>query len=279
MATPPQKAFGKTYTIWDSVKTFHIGLKIFGYASFSFDGDIANGKLQMNFFDILMFLFINSVTICLIYLNWAFNLSLITTTSRVINIGSRFVLLFEITNVLVSIISMYFRRQEVWGIFTRCYKFDEEMKVLKMALDHKKNLRNFTITALLMISIFISMTVISSYYLFLCIHPAISMFLIPSYSTINASMTISLMSIAFTLFAIYRRFQLVNDALKKFFVTEEEDEPKAQKSSTLLCKIIAKLADQHDSLVDIVNLFNKCFSFQLMNVIAGMFLTNIFRLV
>lgn len=277
MATPPQKAFGKTYTIWDSVKTFHIGMKIFGYASFSFDGDIADGKIQMTFIDILIFLIINSVTIALIYLNWAFNLSLINTTSRVINIGSRFVLLFEITNVLVSIISMFIRRQEVWGIFTRCYKFDEEMTVLKMFLDHKKNLRRFIIIALLMVAVFTTMTIITDYYLYLSIHPAISMFLIPSYNVINASMTTSLMSIAFTLYAIFLRFQLVNDSLKKFFVTEEEDEPKAQKSSKLLCKIIAKLADQHDSLVDIINLFNKCFSFQLMNVIAGMFLTNIFR--
>jgi gustatory receptor len=61
-------------------------------------------------------------------------------------------------------------------------------------------------------------------------------------------------------------------------VTEEEDELKNQKQSEVLCKIVSKLADLHDSLVDIVGSFNYCFSLTLMNVIASTFLTNIFSI-
>jgi hypothetical protein len=126
-------------------------------------------------------------------------------------------------------------------------------------------------------SIFAVLSLTSGYYLMKLIDPSIAFELILSYSIINASMTTSLLTISFILFAIYIRFELINSSIEKFFVTEEEDEQKALKSSDVLCKIVAKLADEHDSLVDIVIGFNYCFSFQLMNDIAAMFLTNIFR--
>jgi len=103
-------------------------------------------------------------------------------------------------------------------------------------------------------------------------------YLIISYMTINGSMTTTLLTSAFLLYSIFIRFRLINDSIKKFFVTEEEDDLKNPKSSEVLCKIVAKLADLHDTLVDIVGSFNYCFSFTLMHVVAGMFLTDIFSI-
>lgn len=277
--TSTQKAFAKPYTIWDSVSPFHIIMKFFGYACFSIDGDITEGKIKCKFIDIFGLFLTVTIISGLIYLNYAFNLSLISTSSNVINIGSRFVLLFGITNVLFSCLLMFFRREKVWSIFTRCHKFDEEMTALRMALDHKANLRKFILAAIFAFVLFLAMTIVSNYFLYFCFDAPISIYLLVSYNTINGSMTTSLISTAVTLYAVYLRFNLINDAMKKFFVTEEEEEEggKGQKASVLLCKIVAKLADLHDSLVDIVNAFNHCFSFQVMNVVAGMFLTNIFR--
>jgi 7tm Chemosensory receptor len=277
-----QKAFTKPHTIWNTVWPFHIVMKLFGYACFSIDGNITEGKIKCKFVDIFGLFIAIGVISGLIYLNYAFNLSLILTSSRVINIGSRFVLLFGITNVLFSCLLMFFRRNKVWNIFTSCHKFDEEMAVLRILLDHKGHLRKFTFVAIGCFVLFVTMTVMSNYFLYYCIDPSISFFLIFSYNTINGSMSTSLISTAFTLYAIYQRFNLINIAMRKFFVTEEEEEEEAvgekgRKASILLCKVVAKLADLHDSLVDIVNAFNYCFSFQIMNVVAGMFLTNIFR--
>lgn len=168
---------------------------------------------------------------------------------------------------------------QIWGIFQRLFKFDEEMTVLKMSLNHRRYYLNFLLLTGSAFLIFTILCTVSAFYLINLIDKSISYYLIASYITINASMTTSLITISFILFAIYIRFELINSAIKKFFVTEEEDEQKSTKSSETLCKIVAKLADEHDSLVDIVNGFNHCFSFQLMNDVAAMFLTNIFRLI
>lgn len=275
----------KSYNIWNSVWPFHVVMKFCGYACFSIVGDIRDGKIQSKFSDIFTLITSLLITSALIYLNYAYNLSLISTSSRVINIGSRFVLLFGISNVFFSSLLMFTRRHKVWSIYTRCHKFDDEMAILRLFLNHKKYFKKFIFIAIAAIVIFITMIGISNYFLYYCIDSSISIYLIVSYNTINGSMSVSLISTAFTLYAIYTRFNLINDAMRKYFVTEEEEEEeeekkkngKRQKSSLLLCKIVSKLADLHDSLVDIVNEFNHCFSFQIMNVVAGMFLTNIFR--
>lgn len=153
------------------------------------------------------------------------------------------------------------------------------MAFLKKPLDHRRYFIIFFLIASGCAAIFTALIIVSGYY-FLKIHDETKSFdLIISYTTINASMTTSLLTVSFILFAIFIRFELINSSIKKFFVTEEEDEQKALKNSDVLSKIVAKLADEHDSLVDIVNGFNYCFSFQLMNAVAAMFLTNIFRFV
>lgn len=146
-----------------------------------------------------------------------------------------------------------------------------------MSLDHRRYFMSFLLIIGFSAVIFTALCVVTSYYILNLFHESVSYYLILSYLTINASMTTSLLTISFILFALYIRFELINSSIKKFFVTEEEDEQKATKESEVLCKIVAKLADEHDSLVDIVNGFNHCFSFQLMNDVAAMFLTNIFR--
>lgn len=113
MSTKAPKAFEKKYTIWDIVRFFHIGLKIFGFANFSIDGNISNGKIKLNLFDITWFFMTNAITCCLIYLNWNTNLALIATSSRVINVGSRAVIIYQVTNVLFTSILMFLRRNEV----------------------------------------------------------------------------------------------------------------------------------------------------------------------
>lgn len=151
------------------------------------------------------------------------------------------------------------------------------MTILKMSLDHRKYFFTFLFVIGAAGVFFIALSTISAYYLLQIVKESDAYNLISSYLTINASMSTSLLTIFFILFAIYIRFELINSSIRKFFVTEEEDEQKALKSSDMLCKIVAKMADEHDSLVDIVNGFNHCFSFQLMNDVAAMFLTNIFR--
>jgi hypothetical protein len=274
----PLKAFEPQQSLWDSVRTFYIGMKFFGYAYYSIDGKIEDGKVKSTFLDTIIAIFVTTTLLCLIYLNYAYNLSLIATKSRIIDMGSRGVLLFEITNVLITQISMYIRRNDIWGIFKRLYKLDNELHSIGMRLNHKFHLRNFIFLALTSIATYGVMSILTCYFLYVIVQPENAEYLILSYLVINASMTMSLLAIAFLLFGIYLRFDLINKAICKYFVTEEDETISEQKSSPYLCKIIGRLGDYHDTLVDIIVAFNSCFSFQLMIVIAGMFMTNIFSI-
>lgn len=279
MSVVPKRAFeGNLTSIWDIVRRFHFAWKIFGFANFSVDGKIENGKIKFQFWDILTASVVNSLLLYIIYLNWMEDLSLLTTRSRVINMGSRLVLLYQIINVFIASVTMMMRRKEVWGIFRRCHKLDEELRTLKMKIDHGKQKRNISITIGVCFLVFVAMAVGSGYFSVYLVDPKKAVYLITSYMIINLSMTMTLITSSFLLFSIFIRFRLINDSIRNFFVTEEEDELKVTKGSEILCKIVAKLADLHDSLVDIVNCFNHCFAFTLMNVIAGMFMTDIFSI-
>jgi hypothetical protein len=280
MASPPlkTKAFEPRASLWSIVSKFHIAMKIFGFANFTVDGKIENGRIKTTPTDVAVAIVTNSLVFYLIYLNYDSNLSLISTKSRVIDIGSRVVLLFEITNVLATSVIMFTRRHQLWGIFSRCHRLDGELSALGMSHDHRRYQRNLLLAAGASSLLFLLMAVGSGYFLSQLIEPERSTNLIVSYMTINASMTISLLTIAFLLFAIYQRFELINASLRHYFVTEEEDETRPQKPSKVLCRVTAKLADLHDTLVDIVGSLNGCFTFQLMNVVAAMFMTNIFSI-
>ena len=145
MSVGPRKAFEDPYTIWDTVKRFHIGWKFFGFAHFSVDGKIENGKIKLEIFDIFAAIISNSIVLYIVYLNYSQDLTIISTTSGVINLGSRMVLIYEIGNVFIAAVIMMLKRYDVWGIFYRCHKLDEELKTLRMFIDHKKQQQNLVI--------------------------------------------------------------------------------------------------------------------------------------
>lgn len=279
---PAKIAFAEnSHTIWDTVKQFQLGWKLFGFANFSIDGTIEKGKIKINFFDILLSILSNSLTLYVMYLNKQNDLTLIFTKSRVINMGSRVVLFFCIINVFISSMTMMTRRKDVWGIFDRCHKLDEELKAIGMRLDHKRQQRNVLAAVTALIVIFTSMVIATVYFVFQLVETPRAAYLILSNLVINLSMTMTLMTASFLLYSIFSRFRLINDSIRRYFVTEEEEEEEMdvkKNGSDVLCRIVIKLADLHDGLVDIVNSFNFCFAFTLMNVVASMFLTDIFSI-
>lgn len=161
MSGQPRRAFDYSYTIWDTVKRFHIGWKFFGFAHFSVNGKIDNGKIKLEVFDILSAIISNSIVLYIVYLNYNQDLTIISTTSRVINLGSRLVLIYEIGNVFIAAVIMMLKRHDVWGIFYRCHRLDEEMKTLGMYIDHKKQQQNLLIVIGLCLFIFLLMAGIS----------------------------------------------------------------------------------------------------------------------
>lgn len=279
MSVAPRQAFvDNSSTIWSTVKQFHTGWKLFGFANFSVEGKIENGEIKLKLSDIITSIVCNSIVLYVIYLNYDQDLTLLITKSRVINMGSRLVLLFGIVNVFASSMTLMLRRNDAWGIFCQCHRLDEELKLIGMRLDHKMQQKRTMAAFGLCATIFTVMGLISSYFVFNIIDASRAAYLIVSNVIINLSMSMTLLTASFLLYSIFIRFRLINDSIRTYFVTEEEDDVKVQKRAESLCKIVARLADLHDSLVDIVNSFNFCFAFTLMNVVAAMFLTDIFSI-
>lgn len=73
---------------------------------------------------------------------------------------------------------------------------------------------------------------------------------------------------------------IINFYFRKHFPTTEEEFDKFNKECVsnpkVQRKIIIKLADLHDSLVEIVNALNHCFAMQIMSAFLGIVLNNIF---
>lgn len=89
----------------------------------------------------------------------------------------------------------------------------------------------------------------------------------------NTYTTLFLVGFCMIIYAVCRRYRVINECIKKFFKTEEEDsESDFDKEVIDRESLIIKLADLHDCLNDIVVDINQCCAFE----VRGKFLAKIF---
>lgn len=151
------------------------------------------------------------------------------------------------------------------------------MKTLSMSVDHKRVFFMFVIMLATLSFLLVAFGLISLYFLYGIIEYEKYILFAPSYMTINSSQTLCLLTFILILYSVYIRFDLINNCIKKHFAMDEDETKSfAKKSSTSLSHLVLKLSDAHDSLVDVSTQINYCFAFQMMNVVAGMFCSNIF---
>lgn len=122
-----KSAPSKVYTIWDTIQIFYYVVKSFCYITFSVDGKIENGKIKSTVFDVVTVFGANIALTFIIYINFEYDLSLISTKSFIIDMGNRGVTLFMIMNVFVSSMINSLRRHEIWSFFTQLHEFDGEV--------------------------------------------------------------------------------------------------------------------------------------------------------
>jgi hypothetical protein len=147
-----------------------------------------------------------------------------------------------------------------------------------MSLGHKSFFMKFLAFLTLMVLIFIISNASTVYFLSGMIEDDKHVFFAFSNITINGFMTVVLITFLLLLYCFYIRFDLINSCIKNNFATHEDevDEVQKKKSFKVYKKLVLKLADLHDSLVDATVQLNKCFSLQMMNLVAVIFCTNIF---
>jgi hypothetical protein len=149
---------------------------------------------------------------------------------------------------------------------------------LSMSLDHKSFFIKFLIFFAIDTAVFSISVISSSYFLIGLIDDEKRNFFAFSNIIVHGFMTMVLMTFILLLHCFYIRFELINSCIKKNFATHEDDvdDFKKKKSLKVYQKLVLKLADLHDSLVDATVTLNHCFAFQMMNLVAIIFCGNIF---
>lgn len=151
------------------------------------------------------------------------------------------------------------------------------MKTLSMSINHKRIYVVFTTLLVFLNILFFTLAFGTVFVLFYVMSFHKIILIAPTYFVINWSLTMCMLTFILFLFSIYARFDLINYCLKQHFATQEEDTENFKKKPTKhLPRLVMKLSDLHDNLVDVTTQLNYCFAFQMMNIVAGMFCTNIF---
>jgi hypothetical protein len=146
-----------------------------------------------------------------------------------------------------------------------------------MSVDHKRIFFMFFILLVTLSIFYVAFGCASFYIIFGLVEYEKFVLFVPSYLITYCNQTMCMLTFVLILYSVYIRFDLINLCIKQNFATQEEEMEKFGKRSTKhLPQLVLKLADIHDSLVDITRTLNHCFSLQMMNVVAGLFVTNIF---
>lgn len=150
---------------------------------------------------------------------------------------------------------------------------------LNTSIDHKRFFVIFS-SFLAIMTVFCCVACFLTFYLlFAFLDPDKIFYIFISNVFTNCFTTMALVTLLLLLYCFYARFNLINACIHKNFATHEDDveEFAKKKASQKSCiKIVLKLADLHDSLVDATIEMNRCFSFQMMNTVAVIFCSNIF---
>lgn len=286
----------KTYSIWDSIKVFYYVVKFFGYVSFSIDGKIENGKIRSTVRDAAIVTFRLLVLAFIIYLNFKDDIVLIKTKSLIIDLANRLATMFLITNVLFSAMTKIWKRKKIWSIYKHLHDFDGQvmaitcswvyvfselfftlqMKALSMEINHKHVFFGFCFLVPFLVVGMVVLSMLTDYAITGTFMSESSFYFMSTFMSYNGSMTMSIFLVNFNLYCFYLRFDLINTCIKEYFATQEDDLKQVQANKPAnLSKIVMKLADLHDSLVEGSIKLNNCFSIEMMNVMAGLFLINI----
>lgn len=118
----------KEKTAWDIVYPLYILVKFFGFAGFSVDGDIRDGKIKTTLADKIYLTSSILMQSYIVYLNVTVDLSLIHINSFLIDTGTRFVTILCTLNIVFSSILNIAFRNRFWKIFRGFYAFDQEVK-------------------------------------------------------------------------------------------------------------------------------------------------------
>lgn len=204
----------KHKTVWDIVYPLFVLVRLFGFAAFSVDGDIRDGKIKIKFIDKIYLTFSISFQLYILYLNVTKDLSLIHINSFLIDKGTRFVTILCALNILFSAILNIAFRNRFWQIFRGFYAFDQEVEKLGNPLDHQKLLNR--VLKLFAVFMFLHSSLLSTTMIYLHKIMEIDKMLafLFSYSAITGTIAIFLVTFMVYLVGFQQRFEAINKCIE-----------------------------------------------------------------
>lgn len=142
--------------------------------------------------------------------------------------------------------------------------------MIKLGFDSNKNLKQkFKITCTMTATFYLicmTSTILVNDKLFSTAEN--QFYFIISFVVSNTYTTLFLIGFCLIIYAVYWRYIIINECMKHYFKTEEEDSEKDFTKEILSPEaIITKLAILHDTLNDAVNDINECCSFEVTLVL------------
>lgn len=202
---------------------------MFGFAGFSVDGDIRDGKIKISLLDKFYIPLSLSVQLYILYLNVTVDLSLIHINSFLIDKGTRFVTILCATNIVFSAILNVTFRNRFWKIFRGFYAFDQEVKYfyfhgciilnnlfqvekLGNAINHQKHFNQIIILFGVFLFTQVSLLSTTAFYVSKLMNKW--MLFVLSYSAISGTLSIFLLGFMVYLLGIQQRFAAINKCIE-----------------------------------------------------------------
>lgn len=125
-------------TIYDTVRPFYYMAKINGFACFSIDGDITQGRIKTKFIDILVFVmyFVLHGANCIIYL---IQLLINSKLSQIELLRIKVLFFIQLLTAVFYILATFIQRYKLWAILQHLHIFDENIKDMGYSVDHRKH--------------------------------------------------------------------------------------------------------------------------------------------
>lgn len=204
----------KQKTVWDIVYPLYVLVKLFGYATFSVDGDIRDGKIKIKFIDKIYLTLSISFQLCILYLNVTTDLSLIHINSFLIDKGTRFVTILCAINILFSAILNIAFRDRFWQIFRGFYAFDQEVEKLGNPLNHQKLFNRMLVLFGVFMFLHTSLELITIIYINKIMEVDKRIAFVFSYSAVTGTLAIFLVAFIVYLVGFQQRFEAINKCIE-----------------------------------------------------------------
>lgn len=113
--------------IYDVVHNPFAISRIFGFAPISIVGDMADGIIRVKYFDVIRNLFQIVLCASVIYMNLSINLTLLETSSVLINLSSRGAAVGMSMNIFLAVVVFALQSGNLWSIIRNLNEVDQEV--------------------------------------------------------------------------------------------------------------------------------------------------------